>query len=664
MYDYGIRVFSPIFFSTFIPGLAWGEPENPAIPAQLQRQLDAQVLLAQKHHLIFAPCIFFLAKYMAMERMDFSRRICEELGKRYASVPGIMFYIFDDGSAETPLKSFQEWSKRCVEGFESSGRHYIVLAETGGVAMERYGSEALSMPANGNYSPGHPALYRAMDMRAAGKSFHLSEFGVNSPGAKPTDIDLHTYPGMNVSGSPAGDYSVYLMEPHLHFALGGSYVLNWVWKDTAHLIFPWGITHPNDYTPTNPLLAYRNESYFLRHFQPEFQLPKTLVVLPKAEIERNETSYVPYLHGVLNALFDRAVQFATIDDTDLDRIPVGPHVLIYPDPEYAVPEVLAKLSARVEAGDDLFLAGDFTRPLEAGGERQTELFRRLAGLKWLGDYTSGSEIPIEPAVEPGILNPYIGQPQSMFQAEDARVLATDPEGHALVASRDLGSGHLLFTSDASLNGTRRALDAFLKLRAVPATQISPQRPHRDIFEIPRADGGKIYTLAATRPEGPGYTANGPWIEQPESYTLQISGSRMDVPLGGYGISLLAVRAEGSPDALEGQGTFRVDGTTLLQAQPHVMVMALDDVPLQKSHAIALFALGGGKVSIAVPPEVDVVEVGDIESGQFRPREEIVAHQNEGRLEFQLDGSQARGVVLLHSKANRERARGLLNHVLR
>ena len=55
----------------------------------------------------------------------------------------------------------------------------------------------------------------------AGKSFHLSEFGVNSPGAKPSDIDLHTYPGNNVSGSVAGDYSVYLTQPHFNFGLGG-----------------------------------------------------------------------------------------------------------------------------------------------------------------------------------------------------------------------------------------------------------------------------------------------------------------------------------------------------------------------------------------------------------------------------------------------------------
>jgi len=663
MADYGIRVFSPVYFSIYISGLAWGEPQTPVIPAQLQRQLDAQVLLAQKHHLIIAPCVFFFAKYAAMQRMELSRRICEELGKRYASVPGIMFYIFDDGSPQTPLQHFQEWSKLCVDGFWSSGRKYVVLAETEGLSMERYGSQALAMPANGNYSPGHPALYRAMDMRAAGKSFHLSEFGVNSPGAKPSDIDLHTYPGMNVSGAPAGDYSVYLSQPHLNFGLGGAYVLNWVWKDTAHLIFPWGITHPNDYLPTRPLLAFRNTSYFLRHFQPEFHFPKTLVVLPKARIEKDEAAYLPGLLDVLNLLFDRGVQNATIDDTDLDHIPAGPHVLIYLDPQYATPEVLGKLAARVEAGDDIFLTGDFSQPLDSGEVRQTGFFPRLAGLRWLGDNARGSEIPVAPAAGLGVLNPYIGHPLAKFESDGAQVLAKDPDGHVVVALRELGSGHVFFTSDAGLDGTRRALDAFLQIRSVPVTDFGPKRANRDIFEVDRAGGGKIYTLVATRPEGDGYTVNGPWLDHPESFVVNSSTHPVGVPLGAYGVSLLGTRGDGSVDAAEGQGKFSEDGAVLVDAQPHVMAMSLDDAALAKSHAVAVLALGSGKVSIRVPADVDTVEVGESVGAQFHPLEEVKATREGDLLTFQLDDVQARGVVLITSRAEREHARQLLTSAI-
>ena len=198
---------------------------------------------------------------------------------------------------------------------------------------------------------------------------------------------------------------------------------------------------------------------------------------------------------------------------------------------------MSKLRSRVEAGDALFLTGDFTQPIGAGESRQTELFSRMVGLRWLSDYPAGSAIPIVPAGASQGLNPYIGHPLSMFQSDGASVLATDAQGHALIATHQLGAGHVFFTADSSLAGTRRALDVFLKTRAVPSTALSPKMPYRYIFEIDRADGGKVYTLAATRPPGEGYTANGPWIERPEKYAVSVGNGHVDLPLGRYGVSL-------------------------------------------------------------------------------------------------------------------------------
>ncbi len=661
MREYGMRTLSPVFFDFYLSGLAWGEPGTPAIPLQLLRQIDAQVQLAQKHHLIIAPDVFFMTKSMALERAAFSRRICEELGKRYASVPGIMFYIFDDGYRDTPVQRFRDWSRNCLEGFASSGRHYLVFAQSYGLAMQRYGLAELSMPVTETYNEhGNPAHYRAIDMRASGKSFHVEEFGVFDSGAKPSDIDLHTYPGLNVSGSPAGDYNVYLMEPHLFFATGGSFVTNWVWKDTSHLIFPWGVTNANDSTPLGHLIAYRDEGYFLGHFQPQFDLPKVLVVLSKAHLMKDEESFVPYLNGTMDALFERAIQFAVIDDVDLDRLPTEPHVLIYPDPEYASKEVFTRLRSRVMAGDDLFLTGDFTQPFEDGGDRQTKFFHDLVGLRWLADYPAGSEVAIQPVEGGELLNPYLGHPLSKFQTDGAHALAADSAGNAIAAIHELGGGHVFFTSDASLGGARRALDAFLAMRPVPSVAMSPKRPNRDIFEIDRVGGGKVYTLAATNPGGERSGGIGPWIERPESYVVETGNEIVHLPLGGYGVSLFAVRADGSIDALEGQGKFGVGGEALLESEPHVMAMSLDDVALNKSHAVALFALGRGRISMALPEDTDVVEVGETTGAQFHPVEEVKATREGSRLTFHLDEVQARGVVLISSKAERDHARQLMS----
>ena len=200
MYDSGIRVFSPIFFSTYIPGLAWGEPQTPAIPAQLQRQMDGQVMLAQKHHLIFAPCLFFLAKYMAMENMDFSRRICEEL----ASVTPRC----RESCSTSSMTVRRRLRSRLSRNGQSAAWKAFGWAANTSCWRKRMAwpcsvtaAKRFPCPPTATTLPGHPALYRARDMRAAGKSFHLSEFGVNSPGAKPSDVDS-TPTRIKHSGSP------------------------------------------------------------------------------------------------------------------------------------------------------------------------------------------------------------------------------------------------------------------------------------------------------------------------------------------------------------------------------------------------------------------------------------------------------------------------------
>jgi len=76
--------------------------------------------------------------------------------------------------------------------------------------------------------------------------------------------------------------------------------------------------------------------------------------------------------------------------------------------------------------------------------------------------------------------------------------------------------------------------------------------------------------------------------------------------------------------------------------------------------VGLFVLGGGKISIALSADVDTVETGETMGGQFHPLEEVRTTREDGRLTFELDDVQARGVVLITSKAEREHARQLMS----
>jgi hypothetical protein len=665
MHDQGMRVFSPVFFSEYIPGFVWGKEGSPLIPPQLQRLMDAQVQLAQKHGLIYAPCIFFMTRHMAMAQPELSAKICEELGRRYASVPGIMFYIFDDGAYTTPFEEFRNWSKVCVEAFAKAGRQYIVMAEMDRSAtwLQRYATSALTFPTGGLYPPdiGDPALERLVDMRMAGRSFHTSEFGVYASGARPGDYDPNSELGVKyTSGSLAGDYSFYLLEPHMAFALGGPYILNWMWNDPPQTIFPWGIVEANDFVPKKTLIAFRNQSYFLRHFQPAFHPPQVLVVFAKEHLMRDGRVFTQYLKSVMRQLVDESVQFAVIDDFDLDHLAGPGHFLIYPDPRFATREVLEKLQARVEAGDDLFLSGDFTQPLEENGARETTWFERLAGLTWLADRAPAAESGITPTSGGVPLVPYLGTPLARFKLHGAEALASDGDGRPALTAFTIGKGKVVYTSDTSAEGVRRALALFLDLASAPRTPVSPVRPNRPVFELDRADGGRVYTLFATKPDRSVTAPNGPWIESPESYTLRKDERQMQVPLGAYGVSLVAVQKDNSIDAVEGQGEFKENGSLLMASEPHVMAMSLDQHPLRESEAVALFPIGTGAVTLMTQGGMDTVEAGEVVDGQFRVLEKIPTKQVEGGLTFRIDEVQSQCILLVASAGRLGQAHQLMN----
>jgi hypothetical protein len=667
MHDAGMRVYSPVFFSEYIPGFLWGKAGNPVVPAQLQRLMDAQVQLAQKHGLIYAPNMFFVTRHAAMMQPELSARMCEEIGRRYASVPGIMFYIFDDGAYSTPFKVFRDWSKACVDAFSKSGRKYVVMAEMGRTLtqLQRYATSTLTFATGGLYPPdiGDAALERLVDMRVAGKNFHTSEFGVYASGARPGDYDPKTELAKYTSGTLAGDFSFYLLEPHMAFALGGPYILNWMWNDPPQSIFPWGVVEANDFVPKKTLIAFRNDSYFLGHFQPAFNPPRVIVLFAKEHLMRDWAAFTPYLQSVLRQLLDENVQFAVVDDSDLDRLTGPGHILVYPDPRYASREVLEKLQARVKAGDSLFLSGDFTQSLEENAPRETAWFERLAGLTWVADRAPGGETGVAPTSAGALLLPYLGMPLASFELNGAEALANDADGSPVVTTSRLGNGKVVYTSDASMEGTRRALALFLDQVGAPRTPLSPTRADRPVIELERADGGHVFTLFAAKADRAAITPNGPWIDAPETYTLRLGDQQIELPLGAYGVSLLAVQKDHSIDALEGQGEFKENGSLLVASEPHVMAMSLDRRALRESEAVALFPIGVGSVSVKTVAGMDTVEAGEVVDGHFHVLERVPSRQADGRLTFRIDEPQSQCILLISPASKLDEAHRMIDAAL-
>jgi hypothetical protein len=316
----------------------------------------------------------------------------------------------------------------------------------------------------------------------------------------------------------------------------------------------------------------------------------------------------------------------------------------------------------VRAGDKLFLSGDFTQPLTVGGVRETGRFREIAGLTWAGA-SSPDAIPVTPAGS--VMAPYTGATGDLLQAVEATLLAADPSGNAVVAERKLGSGAVFYTADVTTTGSRHGLEAFVRRYSIPPAALTPRLANRPVFELDRAGGGRIYTLFATRPEGDWKTRwNGPWIEAPESYTLESGGGPIRVPLGTFGISLVALRADNQVDALEGQGRFETKGSALVESEPHAMIMSLDNEPLAQSGAMALFVIGAGSFALRAAAADFIVEAGEYREGSFHPIAEIPARVDNGMLRFQIDSVQSKLLLLISRRSTLAAAHNRMKEALR
>lgn len=627
MRDYGMDVVSPVFFSVYLEGLGWGQRGEELIPEVVLRQIDAQVQLAQKHGLVYALCAFFLAEDRALYLPDHSRAICEALGRRYRDVPGLFFYIFDDGGKEDPA-TFNAWARECIEGFRQSGRRYVVTAEVSDLRMgadtHRDQARELDLAANSSYHTENPALYRLMDMRAIGRSWSNAEFG------------------RQASSGSLLDQHAYLLQPHHNFGMGYALTVNWKWKDNDHCIFPWGIVFPGDWVPKDELYTYRNEALLFRQFHPVYETPEVLVLLPRRHWAADYMNLYPYLLDLLGLLIDLGVDYAVLDEADLERLPHDARALLYPLPQCAPEGVFPLLKGFVERGGSLWLAGGdraFADESTAGAALRQLMGARFGG--WLGphgEHLAGLSLArslpqrrISPTLLLPGLAPHGGRPCARLVPTTARVAAADPEGRPVVLANALGQGRVLYSSDGTLEGARATLPAFLQLAGI--------RPHPA-----NAPGGQIFKLPVR--EGQVYTVTThPWNQAPRAVEWEIEGGCVRLGLGAQCVGLLAVNREGAICAMEGVSLVGQDGEKIVEASGHVILSAAGAEDLRKAPGLLLLPVEPGVVRLRSALRLEAL-AGDLAAGRWVARESLPVECEGGWVKLTLDRTAARGLLLL------------------
>jgi len=291
--------------------------EEPLVPEVILRQYEAQAFLTNRRGIVYAPCIFFEARLEAQNRPAVSRRICQVVGERLRPFPAVYVYLYDDGHAIDPA-FFNEWTAACREGFNATGRRFLLTGEfgtrLGWPHTVRECAKNFDFNATSNFedTQADPTALRNVDMRIAGKGQTVAEFGRQG------------------SEGNFRDRQVYYVESFLQFAAGHSLILNWKWKDNDHCVFPWGIIHPGDWVPKDVAYAYRNAAIFYGKFEPVYKPAAVTFVWPTTGRSDLPEGLLSDCKALIRGLMAAHVEFNVIDEADLDHLPDETKSLIVP----------------------------------------------------------------------------------------------------------------------------------------------------------------------------------------------------------------------------------------------------------------------------------------------------------------------------------------------
>ncbi len=420
------------------------------------------------------------------------------------------------------------------------------------------------------------ATIKRNDLRYAGKSINIGEFGVKTHDAWSPE---RGGTGYHVQRSETEAEHLFWWVAHSAFALGVTKIQNWCWSDDPDRVFPWGLAWNNPLRPKPLLKLYRNLRLVSDLIEPDYRPAPVLLVLPDNwRLGASEALSHAVVMNAVECLLATNVPFDVANESQLPSLGGNPPRLVVMPCAYALSEAsLAALGRVSEAGSHLYLSGDPS--MDALGQRQSARLETLLGVRFEREITHASGLPV-PEVTP------LGA-QSLENPCGLRLYREHRGAGSITWSPEPWesfAGHDLFVHEPQLS-VDPAHNYYLSL--LPACGISPTlrlEAERGVWRMTDTPSGANRLICLF-----------PRSDVPASTHVRITGDGVKLEL----ITNLAVPAmlllnpQGEALLATGSGGWSLNGDPLASGEGAWTVASLDGQPLHRSHRLALSSTAGG-----------------------------------------------------------------------
>ncbi len=521
------------------------------------------------------------------------------------------------------VQLLERWLEENVEGVKDGNPKALV---TVGFLPDFQSAEKLLATENLDYANTHyygplhdfPLHLKMLDRCFEGKSLTLGEFGAQEA----HHARVNGEEGLFIE--PSVDR--YLAVVHESIGLGAGFVLNWCLKDMPDAIFPWGLTYAQDGVDKAWAKTYRNTALFFSTFVPSHETPEVFLLVPDAHrLGGRSWEITRGIFTSIEWLLSEHVDFGVINERDLNQLPEGVKLLIWPIPYCPSDETCVAVHAFAYGGGHVYFSGDIAYDRNRKRTR-TSRFQALG-------FTPPPEFPPlqypESADIPAAASVQIGSGTMTFLPWPAELYPDRIQGESPYA-------HLIEASE------------------VNPIEITPDDPALHAYRVPERTG-ESYLFFRMDPD-----------RTPIEYRTVINATDTVFSVGGYRGALFSFNRRGELMAYEGQGRMSIGGEDRIRSTGSVMLRALGSQPLADSNYLAVFPIDEGTVEIENKTlENPLCLVGEFVDTEWRTYETFEpVKKNDGFISVEIDNDRATCILILCEKERESAAARWIERRLR